>query len=152
MVFECTCDMIKGDFQSFPDHRAKFYALLKAINSHCFQALFFLPEAQLKLYVDSLIWALKHEQPQVADMGLQIVEKFLDMLLKGPPQVYVSFFSQYYFTLLQDILSVLTDTLHKAGFKLQQQILLQMILAVENGLLDEVAPKQRVMEYLFDLI
>merc|ERR1740130_148936 len=115
MVFECTLDMIKGDFQSYPDHRVKFYELLKAINSNCFQALFSLPEARLKLYVDSLIWALKHEQPQVAEMGLQILNQFLEMLLKGPPQVYVGFFGQYYFTLLQDILSVVTDTLHKAG-------------------------------------
>jgi len=152
MVFECTLDMIKGDFQSFPDHRVKFYQLLKAINTHCFEALFYLPEARLKLYVDSLIWALKHEQPQVADMGLQILSQFLEKLLQGPPQVYISFFKQYYFTLLQDTLSVVTDTLHKAGFKLQQQILLQLVLAVENGLLNEVATKQATMEHLFDLI
>jgi len=152
MVFECTLDMIKGDFQSYPDHRVKFYELLKAINSNCFEALFRLPEARLKLYVDSLIWALKHEQPQVAEMGLQILAQFLDMLLKGPPQVHVSFFGQYYFSLLQDILSVVTDTLHKAGFKLQQTIMLQLVLVVENGLINDVAPKQRVMEYLFDLI
>lgn len=152
MVFECTCDMIKGDFQSYPDHRVKFYDLLKAINSHCFKSLFFLSENQLKLYVDSLIWAMKHEQPQVADMGLQILAQFLERLLSGPPQVYVAFFKQYYFQLLQDILCVLTDTFHKSGFKLQQHILLQLVNAVECGLLSEVAPKQRVMEFLFDLI
>jgi len=152
MVFECTCDMIKGDFQSYPDHRSKFYGLLKAINSHCFQSLFFLSEAQLKLYVDSLIWAIKHEQPQVSDTGLQILSQFLERLLSGPPQVYVGFFKQYYFTLLQDILCVLTDTFHKSGFKLQQHILLQLVGAVECGLLNEAAPKQRVMEFLFDLI
>jgi len=152
MVFECTLDMIKGDFQSYPDHRVKFYELLKAINSSCFEALFYLPEARLKLYVDSLIWALKHEQPQVGDMGLQILSQFLEKLLHGSPQVYIGFFKQYYFTLLQDVLSVVTDTLHKAGFKLQQHIMLQLILAVENGLINEVAPKQRVMEYLFELI
>merc|ERR1719215_1295120 len=144
MVFECTLDMIKGDFQSYPDHRVKFYDLLKAINSHCFQALFLLSEAQLKNYVDSLIWALKHEQPQVAESGLQILSQFLETILSGPPQVYVPFFKQYYFTLLQDVLSVLTDTFHKSGFKL--------VRAAESGMLTEVAPKQRVMEFLFDLI
>jgi len=152
MVFECTCDMIKGDFQSYPDHRAKFYSLLKAINTHCFNALFNLKEAQLKLYVDSLIWALKHEQPQVADSGLQILQQFLERLLSGSPQVYKPFFQLYYFSILQDVLCVLTDTLHKAGFKLQQHILLHLINSVECGMLAEVAPKQRVMEFLFDLI
>lgn len=28
-VFDCTLDMIKSDFHSFPDHRAKFYELLR---------------------------------------------------------------------------------------------------------------------------
>jgi len=152
MVFACTCDMIKGDFQSYPDHRAKFYGLLKAINSHCFQALFYLPEAHLKLYVDSLIWAMKHEQPQVADSGLQILSHFLERLVAGPPQVFVGFFKQYYFILLQDVLGVLTDTFHKSGFKLQQHILLQLVSCVEGGLLNEALPKQRVMEFLFDLV
>mmetsp|Transcript_13038 Transcript_13038/g.37523 ORF Transcript_13038/g.37523 Transcript_13038/m.37523 type:complete len:1117 (-) Transcript_13038:31-3381(-) len=152
MVFECTCDMIRGDFQSYPDHRSKFYGLLKAINLHCFQSLFFLSESQLKLYVDSLIWAVKHEQPQVADMGLQILAKFLEQIVCCQPQVYLGFFKQYYFTLLQDILGVLTDTFHKSGFKLQQQIVLQMIVVAERGLTGEAAPKQRVMEFLYDLI
>mmetsp|Transcript_37799 Transcript_37799/g.87616 ORF Transcript_37799/g.87616 Transcript_37799/m.87616 type:complete len:302 (+) Transcript_37799:3-908(+) len=152
MVFECTCDMIKGDFQSYPDHRSKFYGLLKAINANCFQSLFYLGESQLKLYVDSLIWAVKHEQPQVADSGLQILATFLERLGECQPQVYLGFFKQYYFTLLQDILGVLTDTFHKSGFKLQQQILLQLIGAAERGLTAEAAPKQRVMEFLYDLI
>jgi len=152
MVFDCTLDMIKGDFQSYPDHRVKFYDLLKAVNTHCFEALFNLPEDRLKLYVESLIWAFKHEHTQVADVGLQILAQFLEKILSGPPQVYVPFFQQYYFKLLQDILSVLTDTLHKPGFKIQQHILLQLMHAVECGLLNEAAPKQRVMEFLYDLI
>lgn len=152
MVLGCTVDMIKGDFQSFPDHRTKFYALLKAINTHCFQSLFTLPEAHLRLYVDSLIWAIKHEQPQVADSGLQILQQFLERLMSGPQHVYVSFFKIYYFTLMQDILKVLTDTFHKSGFKFQQQILLQLILVVEEGALNEAAPKPKVMEFLYDLI
>jgi len=46
---------------------------------------------------------------------------------------------------------VLSDTLHKAGFQFQQHILMQLIGAAETGMLPEVAPKQKVMEYLFDL-
>jgi len=151
-VFESTLEMIKGDFQSYPDHRNKFYELLQAINTHCFQALFLLPEARLKLYVDSLIWAVKHEQPQVADTGLQILSQFIDKLMGCSPQVYIGFFSQYYFTVLQDILSVLTDTMHKAGFKLQQQIMLQLVSVIERKQLQDAISKQQCMEFLLDLI
>mmetsp|Transcript_52155 Transcript_52155/g.124265 ORF Transcript_52155/g.124265 Transcript_52155/m.124265 type:complete len:1113 (-) Transcript_52155:113-3451(-) len=151
-VFECTLDMIKGDFQSYMDHRTKFYELLKAVNANCFQGLLVLPEARLKLYVDSLIWAVKHEQPQVSDMGLQILSEFIDKLLGCAPQVYIGFFTQYYFTLLQDILSVLTDTMHKAGFKLQIQIMMQLISVTERNLLQEAVTKQRCMEFMHDLL
>jgi exportin-1 len=152
MVFECTLDMIKGDFQSYPDHRAKFYNWLKTMNKHCFQALFSLADAQLKLYVESLIWAFKHEQPQVADVGLQILQQFVERLLSMPPHIYKPFFGLYYYKLMQDVLSVLTDTLHKAGFKLQQHILLLLIHAVESGLLTDVISKEQVMEFLFKVI
>merc|ERR1719247_1374758 len=68
-----------------------------------------------------------------------------------PKEIYLGFFGQYYNSLLQDILSVLTDTLHKAGFKLQQHILLQMLNAVETGMLESIA-KQQTMEFLFNLL
>ena len=55
MVFDCTLDMIKADFTSYPDHRVNFYDLLAAINAQCFESLFALPPQQLRLYVDSLV-------------------------------------------------------------------------------------------------
>ena len=66
--------------------------------------------------------------------------------------IHVPFFKQYFLLILKDVLSVLTDTSHKSGFKLQQHILLQLISAVESGTVAEAAPKQKVMEFLWDLI
>ncbi|CDI80118.1 exportin, putative [Eimeria acervulina] len=53
-IFDCTLQMIKSDFQSYPDHRERFYALLKACNQNCFSGLFSLPSNQLKAFVESL--------------------------------------------------------------------------------------------------
>ena len=39
MVFECPFDTLASDFQSYPDHRVKFYELLKAVNTHYFQTM-----------------------------------------------------------------------------------------------------------------
>ena len=39
-VFECTLTMITANFEDYPDHRLKFFALLRAITNHCFRALF----------------------------------------------------------------------------------------------------------------
>ena len=35
------------------------YNLLRAITNHCFRALFALAPAQLKLVVDSIVWAFR---------------------------------------------------------------------------------------------
>jgi len=32
--------MITVNFEDYPDHRLKFFALLRAITNHCFRALF----------------------------------------------------------------------------------------------------------------
>eukprot|EP00743_Colponemidia_sp_Colp-15_P002924 GILK01003163.1.p1 GENE.GILK01003163.1~~GILK01003163.1.p1 ORF type:complete len:1097 (+),score=141.59 GILK01003163.1:95-3385(+) len=131
-VFECTLDMITKDFQTFPDHRVNFFLLVKAINQHCFQAFFHIPPNHLKLVVDSIVWAFKHETPSVAETGLQILTDFLTNVSRME-DVAQAFYQQYFMSLLQDIFFVLTDTLHKAGFKLHTIILMQMFQLVESG-------------------
>jgi len=42
------------------------------------------------------------------------------------------FYRAYYLGLLQDVFSVLTDTLHKPGFKLHSQILATLFLTVDS--------------------
>ena len=42
-VFECTLAMITKNFEDYPEHRLKFFSLLRAIASHCFRSLFVLP-------------------------------------------------------------------------------------------------------------
>mmetsp|Transcript_13807 Transcript_13807/g.31041 ORF Transcript_13807/g.31041 Transcript_13807/m.31041 type:complete len:242 (-) Transcript_13807:79-804(-) len=148
MVFSCTLDMIKGDFQSYPDHRVKFYELLAAVNAKCFHSLFLLQPAHMQLYVDSLLFALKHEHPQVADLGLKTLYDFLEKVLSLPADQYTAFFSRYYRTILLDILVVLTDTLHKSGIKRQVQILHMLIRTVEMGKLGEMVTQQLVCEFL----
>ncbi|KAI3725167.1 hypothetical protein L1987_64945 [Smallanthus sonchifolius] len=45
-VFQCTLEMITKNFEDYPKHRLKFFSLLQAIATHCFQALILVsPEA-----------------------------------------------------------------------------------------------------------
>lgn len=82
---------------------------------HCFEGLFTLPEIRIRSFVESLLWAFKHEQPSVAEQGLQITAKFLTSLVELKPDVVVPFFTTYYYTILKELLGVMTDTLHKSG-------------------------------------
>lgn len=45
----CSLQMITKNFEDYPEHRLKFFSLLRAIASHCFRALFSL-SSQVSVY------------------------------------------------------------------------------------------------------
>ncbi|KAJ3856299.1 CRM1 C terminal-domain-containing protein [Lentinula lateritia] len=136
-VFEPTLTMINQDFAEFPEHRVGFFKLLRAININCFPCksgltLLSIPPNQFKLFMDSIIWAIKHTMRDIADTGLylclEVVNNFANA---GDPSVSNAFFQQYFLSIVQDIFFVLTDTDHKSGFKLQSALLARMFELVE---------------------
>ena len=63
-LFQCTIEMISGNLEDFPEIRFQFFALLKSINKHCFEALFNnISQEQLKFVVDSVCYAIKVPPP-----------------------------------------------------------------------------------------
>lgn len=117
-TFECTLSMIRGNYVDFPEHRLHFFSLLQAITNHCFATLRGMSAPQQQLLIDSIVWAFRHTERNVAETGLQLLSDMLqrfvqDRDLVGP------FFRSYYTRLLQEIFAVMTDTMHKPGFSLQ---------------------------------
>ena len=55
--------------QDYPEHRLQFFGLLRAITANCFRTLFALSPAQLKLVIDSIVWAFRHTERNIADTG-----------------------------------------------------------------------------------
>lgn len=140
-LFGCTLDMIKNNFEDFPDARINFFQLLRSVNQHNFSALFTLDEnsakaeAEFRVVINAIVWALKHTERNVAETGLQIL---LDLLRNVDRSAYVGYFYRHYFkSILNDILSVLTDTFHRPGFKLHAQILMHLIGALGTGTVSE---------------
>jgi exportin-1 len=83
-LFECTLQMITHNFEDFPDHRTYFFQLIYAITQHCFEVYFQMSEAQFKLVVDSLCWAFKHTDRVNSELGLMILQNFLERLEEHP--------------------------------------------------------------------
>jgi exportin-1 len=131
-LFECTLQMITANFEDFPELRLQFFTLLKAINSHCFQALFAIPQEHRKLVVDSVAFAVKHTERNVAETGLDILLELLKNV-ERTPQVAQEFYQQFLIQLLEQVLYVLTDRLHKSGIKQHATLLQHMILVVEQN-------------------
>ncbi|MBA0555008.1 hypothetical protein Golob_014076, partial [Gossypium lobatum] len=127
--------MITKNFEDYPEHRLKFFSLLRAIATHCFPALIQLSSQQLKLVMDSIIWAFRHTERNIAETGLNLL---LEMLRNFQASEFCNqFYRTYFLTIEQEIFAVLTDTFHKPGFKLHVLILQQLFCLVENGLLTE---------------
>jgi exportin-1 len=127
--------MITKNFEDYPEHRLKFFFLLRAIASHCFRALFSLSSQQLKLVMDSIIWAFRHTERNVAETGLNLL---LDMLTNFQASEFCNQFHQTYFlTIEQEIFAVLTDTFHKPGYKLHVLILQHLFCLVDSGALTQ---------------
>ena len=101
--------MINQDFMEYPEHRTGFYKLLTAINKTCFPgspqndcscyrnadipraALLTLPPTQFKLFIDSIVWGMKHTMRDIAEIALNcrlyafpIFGHFLIMLPLSP--------------------------------------------------------------------
>lgn len=155
-IFDClfgsTLDMIKGDFHSYPDHRSKFYDMLMTCNRHCFNGLMGLPQEKLRTYVESLVWAFKHEQPSVAEQGLKITAEFLQRLITDRTHILLEFCKVFYYSLVFEILSVMTDTLHKSGFKHQTLILMRLIGVLESGLVNDEATELTKQQFTTSLV
>ncbi|MEW5316465.1 MAG: hypothetical protein WDW38_007837 [Sanguina aurantia] len=129
-TFECTLIMISRNFEDFPEHRLQFFALLHSIVNHCFGCLFLMTPAQLKLVIDSIVWAFRHTERNVAETGLSLL---LDLLGQFAASDFATAFHQTYFLhLMQEVLSVLTDSFHKPGFKLHARILHHLFTLVDS--------------------
>ncbi|KGN53691.1 protein EXPORTIN 1A [Cucumis sativus] len=134
-VFQCTLEMITKNFEDYPEHRLKFFSLLRAIATYCFPALIRLSSQHLKLVMDSIIWAFRHTERNIAETGLNLL---LEMLKNFQASEFCNqFYRTYFLTIEQEIFAVLTDTFHKPGFKLHVLVLQHLFCLAESGVLTE---------------
>lgn len=132
-VFDVTLQMITTNFQDYPEHRLSFFRLIEAINRHCFSAIFTLPPMHQKLVVDSVVWAFRHHDRDIGDMGLEILQLLLTNVASAGADVAQPFYMAYLLPLVQDVLVVMSDRLHKAHFKMHAAVLRHMFHLVEGG-------------------
>lgn len=98
-----------------------------------------LDNRQFKFVIDSCSWAFKHDNRDVEAAGLNMCLELINNIAETDVQTSNAFFQQFFIPILQDVLFVLTDTDHKAGFKIQSMILMRMFYFVHPS--DGTAPK-----------
>lgn len=132
-TFKCTLDMITRNFEDYPDHRLKFYIMLREIVDNCFEAVAQLPEEQHRMLVDAAIWGIKHQERNVADTALNLVYSMVKRFSDSGSAN--TFLPSHAFTLLSEVFNVMTDTFHKPGFKMQASIIRLFLLSVDSPML-----------------
>ena len=130
-IFEPTLSMITTNMLDYPEHRTCFFRFIREANTHCFEGLF-VPMHQ-KLIVDSVIWASKHTERNISEMGLEVLMELLSNLSRSEESTAQAFYQAYLLIIIQDVLGLLTDRLHKSGFKLQAAALRIIFHAVQSG-------------------
>lgn len=130
-VFECTLAMITRNFEDYPEHRLKFFNLLQAITTSCFPVIFAMSPPQVSLIMDSIIWACRHTERNVAEIGLSLLEDLIYKFTQS--EIITQFYQSYYTKIITEVFSIMTDTFHKPGFKLQSKILHMLFTTVQNG-------------------
>jgi len=133
-VFDSTLAMITQDMSQYPEVRLKFFGLLRAINSRCFRVFFSMSQEQMKLVMDSIVWAFRHTERNVAETGLHLLAEMLSSF--QATQEFATPFHQAYFTMvLREIITVMTDTFHKPGFKMHVRVLHHLFTVCQDGTL-----------------
>jgi exportin-1 len=130
-IFEPTLSMITTNMLDYPEHRTYFFRFIREANQFCFQGLF-VPVHQ-KLMIDSIVWAFKHTERNISEMGLEVLVELMQNVSRASEEAAQSFYQTYLLVLLQDVLGLMTDRLHKSGFKLQAAALRQIFQAVQGG-------------------
>lgn len=98
----------------------------------------------------------------ISDMGLQILLDMLNNFRKTQPGISSAFYQQYFCSILQDILYVLTNSFYSSGwsclilgFKLQSVILMQMFAMVDEKAIEApLSPNTQVSnaDYLREFV
>lgn len=131
-IFEKTLEMITTNMLDYPEHRINFFTFLREANKNCFYGLFSIPSHHQKLIIDSIVWAFKHTERNISETGLEILLELLQNISVNPT-IAQSFYVTFMIPLIQDVFVVLTDRLHKSGFKLQASILKHLFHITQLG-------------------
>jgi len=110
----------------------EFYRFLRAINEHCFDAFFAMPPETFSTLIDAIVYGFRHTDRAISETALNTLAELLLNVSKDEENAN-AFFARFFLPLLQEVLAVMTDTMHKSGFKVQATILLELIHGVESG-------------------
>ena len=130
-LFIPSMDMLKKNFEDFPDIRKCFFSLLRVLVEDFCIFIFKLDENPVKAefafetIIHGIIWGFKHADPNICDENLKTCYFLLNYIQKENFGDY--FYNKFFKQLLNDLISVITDKLHISSLKIQCKLLLLLL-------------------------
>ena len=120
-LFQSTLDMIKESMDNYPDHRLAFFKFLYNVNKCCFAVFEQMNATQMQLVINCIMWAHEHIDHQICEYGTKTLNQFLQHIRNRSEQtqngaLITMFYRNFLFLILEKLLCVMTDTLHKSSF------------------------------------
>lgn len=154
-VLEVTLPMLTKNFSDFPEHRINFFKLLSSIIKFTFQGLFKIPPQGFKLVINSILWACKHTERNISEIGLNMIKELIINMEKTNTETITAFYKAFYLQILNDVFYVLTDTFHISSFQTQSQVL-HYLFNILNKISFQFSTEKNnivfISEYMFNLI
>ena len=84
--------------------------------------------------IHTVIFAMKHEKPEVMEIGLKSMWDLNDRI-SSVSSVCTVFYVSFYTLIIRETLSVMSDCHHLSGFKIECQIFQQLVKLAENNVI-----------------
>jgi len=83
-LIESILGLIKDDYVSLPEFREGCFKLVEMIVKHCTDGLFQLPQDKFNNIILTILFAMKHEKPELMEIGLETMHS-LNLLVVSVP-------------------------------------------------------------------
>jgi hypothetical protein len=84
---------------------------LQAMTEHCFEGLIAIKSTQFQLYMDSIVWGIKHSMRNVAEISLDMLRCLLERMIVADNQATTQlFYKQYLVGTFEHVLAVVSDS------------------------------------------
>jgi CRM1 C terminal len=81
---DSTLTMIRNDMVSFPEFRESLFKLVESIVKHCTTGFFQLESEKFQTIILIILFATKHEKPELMEIGLQTMCNVNNVVFNNP--------------------------------------------------------------------
>ena len=120
-LFQITLDMIRDSMDNHPDHRHAFFKFLHNVCRFNFNVFEQMNKTQMQLVINCIMWAHEHIDHQITEFGTKTLNCFLKHIRRittnsNNGALITMFYRNFLFLILEKLVHVMTDTLHKSSF------------------------------------